>query len=184
LTELADYSGEFNPDIKYDDFSKEVIVNALNAFGEFSHKLDGIWYLAVKELVGNDKALACDMKVWERAKGLLAELTTRVFGIKGNDVAAAMKTLQLEPTARPSTFDIDLTNDDRAIFTVQRCPSLIALEREGEGREKEICHIVQRHVFEHHVRFFNPGMEVKPLKLPPRSSPDEIACQWEFKLGE
>ncbi|MFC1944935.1 DUF6125 family protein [Chloroflexota bacterium] len=184
MAELNDYSGEFNPDINYNDFSKEVLTNAVKAFGEFTHKLDGIWYMAVKALIGNDKALACDMKVWERAKGLLAELTNNTFGIKGNDVATAMKTFQLEAIAQASTFDIDLKDNNHAIVTMTHCPSLIALEREGEGREKEICHVVQQHVFRHHASFFNPRMEVQPLKLPPRKSPDEIACQWEFKIEE
>jgi len=29
---------------------------------------------------------------------------------------------------------------------------------------------------------FNPRVKVGALKLPPRGSPDEIACQWEFAM--
>ncbi|MFC1944798.1 DUF6125 family protein [Chloroflexota bacterium] len=182
MTELAEYGGEFKPDIKYGDFSKEVLVKALKAFGEFTHKLDGIWYLAVQELMGNEKALACDMKVWERVLALRNEITARVFGIEGTDITAAMKVQQLHPLANVFDFELDIEDNNRAVITVTGCPSLVSLEREGEGREREICHMVEPNVFRHHAHFFDPKIEVRPLKQPPRNSPDEICCQWEFKL--
>jgi hypothetical protein len=30
----------------------------------------------------------------------------------------------------------------------------------------------------------NPRIKVTPLKLPPRKSQEEMACQWELKLEE
>jgi hypothetical protein len=36
--------------------------------------------------------------------------------------------------------------------------------------------------FDKIARFFNPKMKVTALKLPPRKSKDDVACQWEFKL--
>jgi hypothetical protein len=56
------------------------------------------------------------------------------------------------------------------------------MEKDGEGREQYVCH-------EDHVRgvrrqasLFNPKIKVEPLKLPPRNSKNEIACQWELRL--
>jgi hypothetical protein len=30
----------------------------------------------------------------------------------------------------------------------------------------------------------NPKIECKPLKLPPRSDANDIACRWEYRLRE
>lgn len=61
---------------------------------------------------------------------------------------------------------------------------LEALEKEGNGRESEICGMVELKAFEGYASFFNSGIETRPLKLPPRENKDEICCQWEFKLEE
>ena len=36
--------------------------------------------------------------------------------------------------------------------------------------------------FTHTAQLFNPNMTATVLKLPPRKSTEEIACQWEIKL--
>jgi hypothetical protein len=43
---------------------------------------------------------------------------------------------------------------------------------------------VETRLFEIRAKAINPKMKVTPLKLPPRKSKDEIACQWEFRLDE
>jgi len=65
-----------------------------------------------------------------------------------------------------------------------RCPSLLALEREGEGRERRICGQIEPELFRIRAHHINPQIKVTPLQLPPRRSPGEIACQWEYTLEE
>ena len=62
--------------------------------------------------------------------------------------------------------------------------ALEALEKEGGGRESQICRMVEPQVFKGYASFFNPRIETKPLKLPPRKRKDGICCQWEFKLED
>jgi hypothetical protein len=33
-----------------------------------------------------------------------------------------------------------------------------------------------------YAEIINPAIQIRPLKTPPRQSPDEIACQWEFSI--
>jgi hypothetical protein len=68
------------------------------------------------------------------------------------------------------------------ILTVVRCPTLEAMEKEGEEREKTFCKDVESTIFKMYVDYFNPQIGVQYLKLPPRKNNDEIACQWEFKM--
>ena len=56
------------------------------------------------------------------------------------------------------------------------------MERLGAPPEriKWVCHVVEPQAVAKYLN--NPKIKVTPLKLPPRKSPDEICCQWEFKL--
>jgi len=184
MQELNDYSGEFNPAIKYKDFSKEVLLKALNSYASYIRRLDGIWYLTVKEQVNDEVAFTCDRLVWNKMEVRDAELTRKLFKIEGNDVSAMFKTLQMSPWTWNLRHHFELKTLHHGIWTVNRCPVLLALENEGEGREQRICCQIETELFQIRAYYINRQMKVTPLKLPPRRRPDEIACQWEFKLEE
>ena len=75
-----------------------------------------------------------------------------------------------------------IADPDRGIWTVTRCPSLLALEREGQGRERRICQVQETKNYTLRARTINPNMKAIPLKLPPRQNGDDIHCQWEFRI--
>jgi len=77
---------------------------------------------------------------------------------------------------------MELKSPNHGVFTVTHCPALLALEREGEGREERICQQLELELFIMQAKFFNPEMQVRALKVPPRKSKDDVPCQWEFKL--
>jgi hypothetical protein len=79
-------------------------------------------------------------------------------------------------------YKMEVKNDKLGILTVIQCSTLEALEREGEGREKTFCKNVEPVMFRMYVDCFNSQIEVNCLRVPPRKSKDEIACQWEFKM--
>jgi len=56
------------------------------------------------------------------------------------------------------------------------------MERAGLGFEKLICGKSEPASFQMLAKAINPNIVVTPLKLPPRKSKDEIACQFEYKL--
>jgi hypothetical protein len=59
---------------------------------------------------------------------------------------------------------------------------LLALEREGQGREGLICQELEPKMMNTIAHYFNPNIEVTALQLPPRKGNSDICCQWEFKL--
>ncbi len=80
MTELNDYSGEYDPQFSQDNLSKEMLLRLLKAYSEYVLKIDGYWYLTVMDKWGNDEAVNCDIAVWERAnlfelKAFSGELT-------------------------------------------------------------------------------------------------------------
>ena len=180
----SDYSGQFLPDLKFSDFSSDTLAELLELYCKLYMALDGFWYLTVIERISNEEALACDIRTWERLCKYEMAKITKQLNIQGNNVIALMKAVQLTPWFWNTTHKIEIENQNTAMLTVTRCGTLDALEKEGEGRENDICKIFEPIMFKRYASFFNPDIEVKCLKSPPRKNKGEICCQWQFTRGK
>jgi len=78
--------------------------------------------------------------------------------------------------------EYELVNPDHGFITCKRCTALDAYEAEGTGHEIIMCHEEEPATFAFAALYHHPKMVVRPLKLPPRKSKDEIACKWECKI--
>ena len=182
VKELVDYSGNFDPHFSYEKFTKETILKLLKAYSEYMLRIDAFWYLTVMNKLGNDEALDCDIKVWEKAKLWEMQTISSILNVHGDDVATLMKYLQVTPWGPNYGRNIDLKNSNHAVLTMNFCPNLLSIEKEGTGREKQLCHEVEPRVWGIMAHFFNPKIQVIPLKLPPRTDYSDCCCQWEFKI--
>ncbi len=182
MTELMDYSGKFDPNFSNEKFTRETLLKLLKAYSEHILRIDGYWYLTVMNKCGNDTAFECDTEVWEKLALYEVKMIGNLLNIRGDDVVTVMKAVQASPWTWLYDCDIDLKNDDHAILTYRTCPTLLSLEKEGTGRERQICQELEPRLMGIHAHYFNPNIRVTPLKLPPRKSDSEICCQWEFKL--
>ena len=184
LKKLDNYSGEFIHDLKPEDFSADALARLVRLYSKLYIGLDGLWYLTLKERMGNEEALACDIQAWEKITRYEMKNITRELDIQGNDVVAFMKGMQLSPWSQRMEHNVKFQGRDKALFTVTSCPTLDALEKEGKGREDQICNIVDVKWMQDTASFFNPAIKVTPLKTPPRKSREEICCQWEIILED
>ena len=182
MKEMNDYTGEFDPHFSQENLSKEMLLKLLKAYTEYILKIDGYWYVTVMNKWGNDEALNSDIEVWERAKNFELKALTEAYNIHGNDVATLMKYIQTHPWITLSEHKIEVRDANYATLTHITCPTLFAIEKEGSGREKRQCAEVDFKFFHVMAHFFNPQIQVTPLKLPPRDSKEDICCMWEFKL--
>jgi hypothetical protein len=184
LRTLNDYSGEFLPGLQLGDFSHDTLVHLVALYSQLYIAMDGFWYLAVMERHGNDEALACDMRAWERVAKYEMKRITEALNIKGNDVVAFMKALQLTPWCQKTKYEMDIEGLNRATFTVTYCPTLAALEREGKGRQVPICTEIEPKIMEWYAHFFNPEMKFEPLTPLPRQSRDDVCCKWTVYIKD
>jgi hypothetical protein len=182
VSKLQDYSGPYQANLKLEDFSKEAIVRLVQLYSRFYQALDGFWYLAVKEKIDNEQALTCDIWVWEKLIRYQVKHLSNALSIQGDDVVTLMKIFQVDPWFWHFGYGIELMDKNHGVFTVNQCPTLEALEKEGGGRIKTICGKVEPIIFKQYATSVNPDMQVKALKLPPRQSREELCCQWEFFL--
>ena len=182
MAEFADYSGEFDPNFSHERFTKEALLKLLKTYNEYMLRIDGFWYLAVMDKWGNDEAFDTDVKVWEKAQLWEMKAISSALNIQGDDVTTLMKYMQVCPWMWIYSYDIDLKNSNHSVMTINHCPTLISLEKEGTGREKLICQEMEPKVMSIMAHFFNPEIKVTGLKLPPRTSYSDCCCQWEYTL--
>ena len=178
----ADYSGPFDPGFSHDRFGRETLVKLLYTYSNYLRRIDAHWYLAVMDKWGNDEALDCDGRVWEKLVTYEMKTMTDLMNIHGDDVVTVMKALQVSPWVWVYDCDIELKDSNHSIVTYRNCPTLLALEKEGKGREAVICHELEPRLMNLIAHHFNPDIVVTPLKLPPRDPDSDIGCQWEFRL--
>jgi hypothetical protein len=182
MKELADYSGEFLSDLAMQDFSREALVKLLTTYAKLYMGMDGFWYMSVMERHGNEEALACDMRAWDRMIRYEMKKLTETLNIRGNDPIAFVKILQVSPWFRHMKFTADIENDTIAVMTVTYCPTLDALEKEGKGRQHATCAIVEPKLMQLYASLFNPNMRAQSLTPLPRQCPDDVCCRWLVKL--
>jgi hypothetical protein len=185
MAELKDYGGDFIPSVKYEDFSKEFLARLMVEYARCYIMADGLWYTAVKERLGPEVANAIDYDMWvNKFPPFEAARTLRILNLKGNDVADAIKFWQLAPSFPQGMFDyeIDLKNRNHAVLTIKHCPALLRFESKEPERIEPICQVMELASAKAYAKQINPDIIVTMPKMPPRKSPDEICCQFEFKL--
>jgi hypothetical protein len=196
MAELQDYSGEFDPNLTLRDFSKEALIELLVSASKAYLGIDGVWTGLMRQKFGDRVAFDYDKEVWF-SQGLALDMrrTMEPLSITGDDIAALFKYLQFSPgfaviyVGPPPGFEpyvkFELKNKNLGIMTVTRCHSLAYFERHQDLElQKLACEEIDWPAWKWLASQFNPEIEVTPLKLPPRKSKDEIACQWEFRLNE
>jgi hypothetical protein len=189
MEELKDYSGEYKPHLKLEDFSKESLIGLLKSYQSVFVGLMGMWNTANRERMSVEEAFKLDAYVYQRVVSKFAlPLVTQAMNIQGDDVVTMLKYFQVAPDgAREGLyeFDYDIKNSNHAILTFTSCPSLFYFERKGSDKDIDcLCGPggVEERAFIEICKYFNPNMKCRALKLPPRSSKDDICCQWEFKV--
>ena len=89
--------------------------------------------------------------------------------------------LPLDNTIGPLySVNYDITNENHVLMTMDHCRLLDYYEQKAPDLIGAICHGCHRNTIEAYL--LNPQIKVIPIKLPPRESQDDMACQWEFKI--
>lgn len=121
-----------------------------------------------------------DAEVYERQLWQFEmPLVTKAMNIHRDDVVTMLKYFQMCPdSAREGLFefDQDIKNNNHAILTFTKCLSLFYFERYGDEKDIEcLCGPggVEHRAFVAICKYFNPDMQCRALKLPPRKGKDD-----------
>jgi len=169
-------------DSKLESLSREELIDLVKLSSRMILALDGFWYLSVKELAGNEKALDRDNWVWDKVMKFCVEELARLQGVQGRDVADYMKVMGPRPEGLVLEERVEILNRNDAIRTVTYCPTIVAMEKEGEGRDALHCTEACAKMRAKHTKLFNPAIKITCLRVPPRKDKDDIFCQFEYKI--
>ncbi|EMR73750.1 hypothetical protein MBGDN05_00677 [Thermoplasmatales archaeon SCGC AB-539-N05] len=144
--------------------------------------VDGLYYLGIEEEIGTDAATEIDRKVWEVMGKIEARKLKKLFDITGDDVASMISALRL------SGWTLDLEDKeisvkkDRTILRNVKCR--VQNTRIKKGLSEFACKPVRWGFLKSFAREFNPDIEVDCKLCPPDKHPDDLWCEWEFKIKE
>jgi hypothetical protein len=180
MEKLSDYSKVLIPELRLEDFSQDTLAEIARLYAKLFLGLDGLWYRRVRDRFGEEGALICDAETWEDIVRYETVMIRRYLKIKGNDLAALLKTTQLSPWFQLTRSHIELKDKNSAVLTVNYCPTVDALENKGEGSENRVCQSICPKIYQGIAALFSPNISVKCLKTLPRKSKDDVCCQWEY----
>jgi len=187
MPDLTEYSGDYDPSIRYQDFSKDVLADLLNAYCRELLLFDGLWFDEVRERCGEEAAFACEVAAWVKIARYEMKWAADALKIKGDSLVDFVKIMQFGGSYALGLYDYsyDFDGPNHCILTVTRCPIVTRAEKTGDvTRMKQVCEKLEPPAFVAYTQVVNPKIKTRPLKLPPRESQDAPCCVWEFVLEE
>jgi hypothetical protein len=187
MTERKDYAGEFEPDFRYEDLSKEALVRLVREYALAVHLLDRSMLIAVGVRYGQQAVEELAIEEWRGASPIYAERLRRVMGIEGDDVAAIFKVFQLDPGFPHHYMDVryQVIDPNRGHFSLASCGALADVEPFGERAVTGMCHTIEDGTFDVTAQAVNPKARVRPIHRPPRGpAASGPVCGWEVVIDD
>ena len=181
--DYRDMSGPFDPELKFDDFSKEFLLELINVYQFAWVQLATKFMDSIAQRYGAKVAEEINLDAWRRMSKKVNPYYAKVGKIPMKTVVDSVKVLQLplDNTIGPIyRMQYQVLNENHVIMTLPRCRTLEAIERDDPARIPQICQKLEQIMIEHYL--MNDYIKVVPLKLPPRKSKDEICCVWDLTL--
>jgi hypothetical protein len=165
-----DYGVPFGSGHSLGDLPKEELVTMLLGSHEYILACNQAVAMQVVIRHSLDEMFQISWDIWS-AKVLPAVkgLKARQMGIGGNDVAAFMKDLQIDPSAFPGKkFDLtfEMPEPDVGIMTFNRCAAPMMWEALGrEDILEKGCHMTCPASIEETAKLYNPNMKMDVLAI-------------------
>jgi len=190
MKELMDNSGPYDPNRKFEDFSKEFLIKLLKAYMRAYLLVDGLWNTEMRNTgkLTDEDIINCEIRVWKSLANSVPPNIARLSNIQlpVKDVVEALKIWQITPDSNinPDVYvaKIDIKDRNHVILSMLCCRSLEWFEEHAPELIEPLCHDLDVATMKEYCRVAHPDMQCEALKLPPRKTKDDIVCQWEIKL--
>ena len=124
MAELQDYSGAFNPALKFEDFSKEFLLKLMKVWQSAWLIMEGSWYDVVRERCGQEVADSCNLATWVRVAERVNPRYAKIANIELNTVVDSLKASQLpldNPVGGGFPCEYDIRDENHVVMTVNKC---------------------------------------------------------------
>ncbi len=141
------------------------------------------WYTALAAHHGAEVARERELFVWGEggAADRDLEIGLAVSGHAGDDVETLLRGFQRAP-GEVGLIDVEFELDgpDRGVLVHHVCPAVRRMEHWDDERLAHCCHICEVAMpMSGHI--VSEAIECRPLSIPPRRGPRDVACRWEYR---
>ena len=165
-------------ELDLNELSKEELIATVKAHSRLFLALDGFWFLAVEEEFGYDTALKIDLDVWRKYFPYEGKYLRKHLGLKKEGIPGIVEVLKYATFAPcMSKVLISEASEEKGDIGYYGCPSLLAMEK--AGRTDFTCNEAEC-LFDAFAKTIDPIVESKMIGGPPRKSPEDVSCRWEF----
>jgi len=180
--DLMDYKGPFNPDLKWEDFSKDLLIKLLKACSNLYNGMPGFFMTHMERRLGFDLTKEISDEAYAIGTRIQFQYAQKLLGL-GDTVGDCLKYQQFGIDV--ATFDVkaEQVNENLGYVSIYNCTGMLYWERHNQSHMWEwACHELAAREWQNVSHWINPKIKCTPVKLAPRQSPDEPCCKWEYKL--
>ena len=142
--------------------------------------VDGLYYLFIEEKFGTEEATEIDRKVWEVMGKIEARKLKSLLNLEGNDIPTMIKALRHSGWAMDLEDKEITVQKDHAIVRNVKCR--VQNTRLKKGLVEFGCKPVRWGFLKSFAKEFNPKIEVVCNVCPPDKHPEDLWCEWDFKM--
>lgn len=184
---LADYSGPFRADFRYEDLSREALVRLVREYAQAVHILDRSMCAAIGLSHGREEVERLAIEEWRGASPVYGERLRRIMNIEGDGVEAIFKVLQVDPGFPHHYLDVhyEVVDEKHGFFELAYCGALMDVEPWGDRMVTGMCHHIEDGTFDVTAQAINPKAHIRPVHRPPRVPSDRTPhCRWEVVIDD
>lgn len=142
--------------------------------------VDGLYFLGIEEAFGTEAATEIDRKVWEVMGKIEAHRLRKLLDISDSDIPSMINALRHSGWALDLEDKEIIVEKDKAIMRNIQCR--VQNTRTTKGLSEFPCKHVRWGFLKAFAKEFNPNIEVDCKVCPPDKHPDNLWCEWEFKI--
>jgi len=144
--------------------------------------VDGLYYLGIEEKWDTESATKIDQDVWKVMGKIEARRIKKLFDINGSDIESMIKALHYSGWALDLEDKEIIVEKNRAIVRNTKCR--VQNTRISKGLSEFGCKPVRHGFLQSFAKEFNPDIKLTCNVCPPDKHPEDLWCEWEFRLKE
>ena len=144
--------------------------------------IDGLWFLAVEDTYGLERAVELDVTIWSKMGKINARRLQKAFDLGTPGISALIKAIGLDPLWLFFGYEVEQISNTKAVVRFTDCPAQKG--RIKIGRAIFPCQSVDEGYFNNFAKVIDPRIEVSCNFCPPEKYSDNLWCEWHFSLIE
>ncbi|MCF7824587.1 MAG: DUF6125 family protein [Candidatus Marinimicrobia bacterium] len=144
---------------------------------------DGLWFQAVENEFGLEKAISCDAEAWRSFSVIEAKRILKRHDMEGSSgLESLKKALNYRLYARLNDQEISDESENSFVFRMKDCR--VQSARKRKGLSDFPCKSVGLVEYTEFANAVDPRIKTLCIACPPDEHPEEYYCAWRFSLNQ